>query len=1080
MTDYRNAFFVYQRKFVFSLLLFLCFYSPFAQQFNFSNYGVEDGLPQSTVFEIFQDNDGYLWLGTDGGGLCRYDGFRFKTFGKAEGLNANVIRKIAQDGKGNLWIASNSGLYYMNDGKFHSLDQIVNNRTIFFISVFVDSKQTVWAASTGNGIFKISLGADNKFIVKNYTVSDGLSNDYIFDVCEDGRGRIWVASFGEGMDVYDPFLGTFKNCKQNESSLNEVICMKKFDNDNFIIGTKNAGAYKMNTDNNEVVCKLIPGTEQSMVWSIVVDGDKNYWVATDRFGVVTSDESFKLTMNTGLLTNKIFKVFIDREKNTWVGTEDNGVTKYSGNTFTHITANELPGLSSVSSILKDKQNNYWVATSTSGIYQVSYSNNKIKLIKHFDSRSGLASNEITGLSCSNDNTLWIASANGVSSYNGTSFKNFSEADGITGSYVNCVFVDSKNRLWIGTRAGLSLLNEEGKFSSISESNGLINNEVQSFLEDKKHNIWIATLGGLVKYDGEKLFSYFEEDGLTEKKIHCLAEDKKGNIYIGTFGGGVFRFNTASQTKKVISQICADRAMVSNNIYSLSFQNDSILIVGTNQGLDKISFDKDFNIRSITHLGKSEGFKNLENGLNAILNDKNEIFWCGTPKGITLYCTLCDKLNLIKPTIKIASLNVNGIAYADKSNLHFSYTQNSLKVDFVSISLTNPSSNAYFAKLIGFDTVWNKLLIDKQNLNEFVSVEYKKLQPGKYKLLLKAKNNDGIESDVIVIDFSIAQPFYKTIWFIILAILFSFLVILLFFKYRERKLILEKQKLETIVTERTAEVVASKREIESQKDLLEIQKHEITDSINYSKRIQNAILPEQSLLYKNLPQSFILYRPKDIVSGDFYFFSEGKQNKFYLAVADCTGHGVPGAFMSMIGSKELNEAVKTNTEPRDILSTLNVGVRETLKQGNLEIGIKDGMDIGFLLFNRKEGIGSMKISYAGANRPLWIIRNGVPEVSEIKATKTAIGGYTQDDQVFAQHELVIEKGDTIYLFSDGYADQFGGETGKKMMTKRFKELLIENAHLSMEEQKTYLSEYFDAWKGSNNEQVDDVLVIGVRA
>ena len=1069
------------RKIFFSLLLILNFFSLFSQQYNFLNYGVEDGLPQSTVYEIFQDNDGYLWLGTDGGGLSRYDGYRFKTYGKSEGLNANVIRKITQDKQNNIWVATNGGLFLIKNGKIQPFDQIADNKAIFFFSVFIDSKQNVWAASTGKGIFKITPTTDNKFIVKNYLIADGLSNDYIFDVCEDGNGKIWIASFGDGVDVLDPQSGNITNVKQNEGALNEVICLKKINDQQIILGTKNAGAYKINTTNiNNVTFTIVPGTENSQVWSVEIDEKKNYWIATDKAGVITTYNNFGLNTRNGLLTNKIFKVFIDREKNIWIGTADAGMSKYLGNRFTHITANELPGLLQVSAILKDKANSYWFGTSLSGIYHLSYTNGQIKLIERLTSGNGLAGDDVTAITAGKDNTLWIATRNGVSNYNGRAFKNYNESSGLISSNINCILADSKNRIWVGTPAGLSLINEERKFSNISESNGLINNEVQCFLEDKKNQIWAGTLGGLVKFDGEKMYSFFEDDGLGEKKIHSLAEDKNGNIYIGTFGGGIYKFDVNSKSKKAIYQLCPDDKLISNNIYSLTFQNDSVLLVGTNQGLNKILFDENFKIKAVLYLGAPDGFKNLENSSNATLNESGLDIWFGTQKGVTLYHPLYDKINLVKPAIRITAINVNGTLYSDTSNMEFRYNQNTFKIDFVSVSLTNPSANVYYSKLVGHDTTWNKLLIDKQNLNEFASIEYKKLQPGNYTLLLKSKNNDGIESEVTSVDFFIAPPFYKTKLFIIGSILFALIIVYLFFKYKERKLIKEKEKLETIVTERTAEVVASKKEIEAQKDLLQIQKHEITDSINYSKRIQNAILPEKNVLFKNLSESFVLYQPKDIVSGDFYFFSEGKPGQFYLAVADCTGHGVPGAFMSMIGSKELSEAVKTNEQPSDILSALNIGVRNTLKQSNLEIGIKDGMDIALLLLTINPGTNELKVSYAGANRPLWILKKDETDIIEIKATKTAIGGYTLDNQVFKQHELVVNKGDLLYLFSDGYADQFGGDSGKKMMTKRFKELLLNNRDLSMNDQEINLADYFKTWKGPLIEQVDDVLIIGVRA
>lgn len=1080
---YKSNSFIYFRKrnIFFLLFLFLNFFSLFAQQYNFLNYGVEDGLPQSTVYEIFQDNDGYLWLGTDGGGLSRYDGYRFKTYGKSEGLNANVIRKITQDKQNNIWVATNGGLYFIKNGKIQPFGQIPDNKSIFFFSVFIDSKQNIWAASTGRGIFKITPSPNNTFVVKNYLVADGLSNEYIFDVCEDGNGKIWTAAFGNGIDVYDPNKGTFTNVKQKDESLNEVICLKKVNNEQIVLGTKAAGAYIINTnDLTKITYTLVTGTENTQVWSIDVDETKNYWIATDKAGVVTTNDGFSLNTTNGLLTNKIFKVFIDREKNTWIGTSDAGMSKYLGNRFTHITSNEIPGLLQVSSVLKDKVNSFWLGTSVSGIYHLSHGNNNTKLIEQFTTSNGLAGDDVTGLSLGLDNTLWIATRTGLSVYKGKTFKNQFESTGLINSNINCVLADSKNRIWVGTPAGLSLINEERKISNISESNGLINNEVQCFLEDKKKQIWMGTLGGLVKFDGEKMYSFFEDDGLDEKKIHSLAEDKNGNVYIGTFGGGIYKFDITSKSKKVIYQLCPDDKLISNNIYSLTFQNDSVLLVGTNKGLNKIFFDKNFKISSVLYLGAPDGFKNLENSSNATLNENNVDVWFGTLKGVTLYHPRYDRMNLVKPQIRITAINVNGKNHSDTAKMEFSHNQNNFKIDFVSISLTDPSANVYYSKLIGHDTTWNKLLIDKQNLNEFASIEYKKLQPGNYTLLLKSKNNDGIESEITSIKFFIDSPFYKTKLFIIASIFFLILIVYLFFKYKERKLIQEKEKLEAIVTERTAEVVASKKEIEAQKDLLQIQKHEITDSINYSKRIQNAILPEKNVLFKNLEHSFVLYQPKDIVSGDFYFFAEGKAGQFYLAVADCTGHGVPGAFMSMIGSKELSEAVKANEQPADILSALNIGVRNTLKQSNLEIGIKDGMDIALILVETLQNKNELKISYSGANRPLWILKKNENEIIEIKATKTAIGGYTLDNQIFSQHELVVNEGDLMYLFSDGYADQFGGDSGKKMMTKRFKELLISNRNLSMSEQEKYLSDYFNAWKGPLIEQVDDVLIIGVRA
>jgi serine phosphatase RsbU (regulator of sigma subunit)/Tfp pilus assembly protein PilF len=254
--------------------------------------------------------------------------------------------------------------------------------------------------------------------------------------------------------------------------------------------------------------------------------------------------------------------------------------------------------------------------------------------------------------------------------------------------------------------------------------------------------------------------------------------------------------------------------------------------------------------------------------------------------------------------------------------------------------------------------------------------------------------------------------------------------------------------------------------------LEEKRREIQDSINYAKQIQRAILPNPEEILSTL-ECFGLYKPKDVVSGDFYWFA--KQNgKVLIAAADCTGHGVPGAFMSMIGIDKLNNAVQEKQlyKPGDILSSLNKGIKQSLRQDEQDSVSRDGMDIALCSFDFKQG----RLEYAGANRPLLLIRNG--EMIEVKPTKAAIGGWTENVRVFENNELHLEKGDTIYLFTDGYADQIGGEKGKKIMTRKFKEILLNIQHLTMEAQEKELERVFNEWKG-NHEQVDDVLVIGIR-
>ncbi len=259
-------------------------------------------------------------------------------------------------------------------------------------------------------------------------------------------------------------------------------------------------------------------------------------------------------------------------------------------------------------------------------------------------------------------------------------------------------------------------------------------------------------------------------------------------------------------------------------------------------------------------------------------------------------------------------------------------------------------------------------------------------------------------------------------------------------------------------------------LEIKNQLVEEKSREILDSINYAQRIQKSILPPLLEITKALPQSFILYKPKDIVSGDFYWFSQ-IENKIMVAAADCTGHGVPGAFMSTIGSEKLNEAITKSTDVSEILHLVNISMKKVLRQTNQQDSTHDGMDIALVSFNKE----TTEMEYAGANRPLWIVRNGA--LIETKANKVAIGGFTDDEQQFSKHKIDLCKGDIVYIFTDGLADQFSPED-KKLMTKRFKEIILSICTLPVEEQQKKLETFIDNWKGTM-EQTDDILVIGIR-
>lgn len=264
------------------------------------------------------------------------------------------------------------------------------------------------------------------------------------------------------------------------------------------------------------------------------------------------------------------------------------------------------------------------------------------------------------------------------------------------------------------------------------------------------------------------------------------------------------------------------------------------------------------------------------------------------------------------------------------------------------------------------------------------------------------------------------------------------------------------------------------EINYQNSVIKEKNKDITDSIVYAKRLQEAVFPSTNDLNNYFAESFVLFRPKDIVSGDFYWFEQVGDKTIFI-VGDSTGHGVPGAFMSILGHNLLNQIILEEkiTEPSEILSLLDKRVTSALNKKSSKQEYNDGMDIGVCVINKKTN----KLYYAGANRPL-IIKRG-DRIFDLKQNKFAIGGInTNEAKVFMQHEMETKENDTLYLFSDGYYDQFGGPKGKKFKFKQLQDLLLANAHKPMTEQMDLLNRSFENWMG-NLEQIDDVCVVGIR-
>jgi serine phosphatase RsbU (regulator of sigma subunit) len=281
----------------------------------------------------------------------------------------------------------------------------------------------------------------------------------------------------------------------------------------------------------------------------------------------------------------------------------------------------------------------------------------------------------------------------------------------------------------------------------------------------------------------------------------------------------------------------------------------------------------------------------------------------------------------------------------------------------------------------------------------------------------------------------------------------------------------------LLTQQNEEIEAQRNQLQIHRDMVLAQKNEIIDSITYAQRIQSAMLPPESYFSELLNENFILYRPRDIVSGDFYWIKQVNQSVI-LAVADCTGHGVPGALLSMLGMSFLDEIVQRReiTQANQVLNELRSHIKHSLRQHGYEDESKDGIDIALLVWDMR----TKKIQFSGARNPLYLVRDvkGQVELEVIKGDPMPVGYYPTKDKPFNNHSIQLEPGDTIYLYTDGYVDQKGGKNNKKFLSKTFRNLLVEINEQPMHVQKEILEKTLTDWMG-DQAQVDDILVVGVR-
>jgi serine phosphatase RsbU (regulator of sigma subunit) len=472
--------------------------------------------------------------------------------------------------------------------------------------------------------------------------------------------------------------------------------------------------------------------------------------------------------------------------------------------------------------------------------------------------------------------------------------------------------------------------------------------------------------------------------------------------------------------------------------------------------------------------QEKSFLKLFDDISSIISDYNQNLWIINNNN-QLYKIDHSKFRYITPDFNVffnKIKNEKEILF-DLSDSKFDPENNAIYVRIIAPYYVKKNSTQYQYFVEGLMNDWS-VWSTNQDVNLIV-------ESGNYTLHVRAKDIWGNRSEIKSLKFIIEPPFTESKIFYILIGIIIIVLFLFISKIRERKLQYDNKILEQKVKERTIEIQEKAEEIEVQRDEITIQrdeiltqKEEITASITYAKRIQNAVLPLKDHFEKAFSDHFILFKPRDIVSGDFYWIAEDK-DKLYFTAADCTGHGVPGAFMSMLGISSLNEIYGNENNgitANRILNLLREKIKFSLHQTGKEGENKDGMDMAMCIYHKNKNL----LEYAGAYNPLYLIRDC--ELQEYKADRMPIGIYHVEKDSFTNHEIKIKKGDNIYIFSDGFVDQFGGPAQTKFKSMNLKKLLLEICNKPMENQKEILEERFNKWKG-NLDQIDDIIFIGIK-
>lgn len=1044
---------------------------PLCAQFNgypIRNYTPKEYNGFTQNWDCVQDKRGIIYFGNSSN-LLEYDGKSWRKIPIAPGV---AIRSLFIDSVGIIYVGAVGEFGFLSprkDGrlvyqslsaglpdslkqfadvwKIHSYRQSVVFQTSEYLFLYKDNQ--IKTITPTNSYSTLSFVAGNNFYVRERQKGLMKLND-------DNK----VVLMKDGELFYDqPILGIIKYGSKK------------------LILTGEDGFYLMDEKNKSI--SHFPAKVENYLNSAGVLGlqwlNDSTICINSRTGLIFLNKKLMLkkiiNKSDGLNDETIAQVFIDQQKELWLST-NNGISRVSINSPLYYYNNNS-GYNGNILAINIFEDHLFLGT-TRGMFKAKLENQNKPGVS-----GKLQFNAIEGtfFECWNfhqhDGKLLAATSDGVFRIEGNN------AFRVSKPYSNDISssVKFKDRIYISEKGGLRIMqNTNGSKFEILHFFEFTADDIMTADEftdpDLPHEtqLWLTTRNsGIFKlvFDENYKFNIARYNAFNDVIKEQVEVVKKNNQLYFCSAKGSFIYDKSKDSNKQNCFVPAHPGF---------YQYDQ-------NGVHISYWD------SITHLGKKAviGMLSIEEIPYTFYQDNDDVLWMGLTNEMVRFDGSVNKNYRTKynSLIRKAIIGKDSVLFSGAYSYPYGgkriiavkqekdqietlpYKYNSITFEYSATFFEREEKTMYSYKLVGFDTAWSSWSTNTLK-------QYTNLFEGEYAFLVKSKNVYNHESELAGYKFIISAPWYRT------ALSYTgysaglILLVIGVVKISMRRLITAKEKLERVVTERTAEVVQQKEELQQKNTIIEVAYNDIKSSINYAKRIQESILPLKQQIKLSFPESFVLFKPRDVVSGDFYWFAK-HQDKKIIACVDCTGHGVPGAFMSMIGNTLLNEIIneKNIFRPSDILNLLHERVRQSLKQDQENNETRDGMDLSLCVIDEKKGI----LEFAGANRPLLIIRNNVLE--EIKPTKSPIGGsQTLEARKFINNEIKIAPGDAVYMFTDGYADQFGGSRGKKFMVKYFHQKLMEIQDQPMEKQEKILQNTIEVWQGSN-EQVDDILIIGIK-